>query len=74
MLQCLTRRNPLPRIETRHGTYKTFKVIINTLPEHERLARSLLVESIASHFKNRNPWIVAKMLEEPIESVFICKV
>ena len=74
MLQCLTRRNPFPWIEMRHGTYKAFKVIINTPPEHEWLARSLLVESIASHFKNRNPRIIAKMLQEPIKSVFVCKI
>lgn len=74
-LQCRADGSVPPRIETGHGTYnRTFKVIINTFPEHEWLARSLLVESIASHFENRKPWIITKMFQEPIEPLLICKV
>ena len=74
MLQRLTRRNPPSRIKTCHGTYKAFKVIIDTVPERERLSRGLLVESVPSHFENANPWIITKILQEPIKPVFICKV
>lgn len=74
MLQRLTRRDPFPRIKTSHGTYKTFEVIINTIPEYERLTRGLLVQSIPSDFENANPWIITKMLQESIEPVFISEV
>ena len=74
ILQRFTRRNPFPRIKTGHGTYKAFKVIINTIPEREWLTRGLLVKSIPSHFENANPWIITKILQEPIEPVFIREV
>lgn len=74
MLQRLTRRNPLSRIKACHGTYKVFKVIVDTIPEHERLSRGLLVESVPSHLENANPRIITKILQELSKPVKICKV
>lgn len=58
----------------RHGTYKAFKIIINTIPGREWLTWGLLVKPIPGHFKNTNPRIITKIPQEPTESVFICKV
>lgn len=74
MPQRLTRCNPFPRIKMCHGTYKAFKVIINTIPEREWLAQGPPVESVPSRFENANPWIVTEVLQEPIEAIFIREV
>ena len=74
MLQRLTRRNPFPWIKTCHGTYKVLKIIIDTIPECEWLTRGLLVECVPSHFENANPWIVTKILQEPIEFILVRKI
>lgn len=74
MCQCLACRNSPPRIKVRYGTKKVFKIFVDAVPKGERSARVVFVETIPIYFKNGNPRVVAKVLQEPTQSVLICKV
>ena len=74
MCQCLACRNSLVRIKVRHGTKKVLKIFVDVPPKGAWCARVVFVETIPSYFKNGNPRTVAKVMQEPTQSVYICKV
>ena len=75
MRQCLRSRDSLFWVEVRHGTYKTFEILINPTPETKWLARIFFVEAIPKDLENTNPGIIGpKMFQEPIQSIFIREV
>ena len=70
MCQCLVRREPLRWIQT---TNKIFEVRVGAFPQRERLTRVSLVKAVLNNFKNLASRTVAKMLQEPIQSVLVRK-
>jgi hypothetical protein len=74
MRYCLAPREPLHWIKVRQTTNKIFEVCINVRPWRERLPRVSLIEAVPNNVEDLAPRAVAKMLQEPTQSVFIRKI